>query len=48
MCGIVGIINFHHKISNDKHILEDMKNTLAERGPDQEGSYISNNVLYII
>ena len=45
MCGIVGIINFHHKISNDKHILEDMKNTLAERGPDQEGSYISNNVL---
>ena len=45
MCGFVGIINFHHKISNDKHILEDMKNTLAERGPDQEGSYISNNVL---
>ena len=45
MCGIVGIINFHHKISNDKHILEDMKRTLSKRGPDQEGSYISDNVL---
>lgn len=45
MCGIVGIVNFHHKISNDKAILENMKSTLIKRGPDQEGSYISENVL---
>ena len=45
MCGIVGMVNFHHKISNDKHILEDMKDTLTHRGPDQEGTYSSDNVL---
>ena len=45
MCGIVGLVNFHHKITNDEHILKNMMNTLAKRGPDSEGSYISNNVL---
>ena len=45
MCGIVGIVNFHHKISNDKYIIEDMKETIAKRGPDENGTYISDNVL---
>lgn len=45
MCGIVGIVDFHHKISDKKHILEGMKNKLSHRGPDDEGSFISNNVL---
>ena len=45
MCGIVGLVNFHHKITKDEHILKNMMNTLAKRGPDAEGSFISDNVL---
>lgn len=45
MCGIVGIINFHKNILDDKDILFKMENTLIKRGPDEEGHYLSNNVL---
>ena len=45
MCGICGIVNFHIKIKNYEPILDQMKETLRKRGPDDSNSYISNNVL---
>lgn len=46
MCGIVGIINFHKNILDDKEILFKMENSLTKRGPDEEGHYLSKNVLF--
>ena len=46
MCGIVGIINFHKNILDDKDILFKMENSLTKRGPDEEGHYLSKNVLF--
>ena len=37
MCGIAGIINFNKNIELDKHVLENMNNTLSKRGPDSTG-----------
>ena len=45
MCGILGIINFHKNILDDKEILFKMENSLTKRGPDEEGHYLSKNVL---
>ena len=45
MCGITGIINFNKNIELDKHVLENMNNTLSKRGPDSSGYYTSKNVL---
>lgn len=44
MCGIVGFINYKKNISNFKNILTEMTNTLSNRGPDEEGYYIQNNI----
>lgn len=44
MCGFVGFVNLKKDISNDLHILKNMNNTLSQRGPDEEGYYIKNNV----
>ncbi len=46
MCGIAGIVNFKKDISNKTDILEMMVKTLKKRGPDAEGIYISNNVIF--
>lgn len=46
MCGIAGIVNFKKDISNKTDILEMMVKTLKKRGPDEEGIYISNNVIF--
>lgn len=46
MCGILGIINFHKNILDDKEILFKMENSLTKRGPDEEGHYLSKNVLF--
>lgn len=46
MCGIAGIINFNKNIELDKHVLENMNNTLSKRGPDSSGYYTSKNVLF--
>lgn len=46
MCGIAGIVNFKKDISNKRNILEMMVKTLKKRGPDGEGIYISNNVIF--
>ena len=44
MCGIVGFINYKKNISNYKDILSNMNNTLSNRGPDEQGFYIKENV----
>lgn len=46
MCGFTGFINFKNDISNKKHILEKMNNTLYKRGPDEQGFYINKNVAF--
>lgn len=45
MCGIAGLVNFKENIVQDKEILNKMIKTLAKRGPDAKGYYISPNVL---
>lgn len=45
MCGFVGIVNYKKDLTNDKDILLKMEASLALRGPDEKGTYVSNNVL---
>jgi len=45
MCGITGIINYKKDISKNRHTLHSMSDTLAKRGPNANGYYISTNVL---
>lgn len=44
MCGICGYIHLDNSKRTDKKILKDMMDTLALRGPDEEGSYLKDNV----
>ena len=44
MCGIIGFVNYKKNISNYKDILSNMNNTLSNRGPDEQGFYIKENV----
>lgn len=44
MCGIVGFVNYKKDIKNPISILNKMNNTLTNRGPDEEGKYISSPV----
>ena len=44
MCGIVGVVNFKRDISEYRNVLNNMNKTLANRGPDEEGYYISKHV----
>ncbi len=44
MCGLVGYVNYTKDISNYKHIIEDMNQTLSKRGPDEEGFFIDKHV----
>lgn len=46
MCGIAGWINFNENISSKIKIIEDMTETLALRGPDNYGYYITQNVMF--
>lgn len=45
MCGITGFINFKEKIKDNIGTLKAMTDTLINRGPNAEGTYISNNVM---
>lgn len=45
MCGITGIISFKKSLNNQENILKSMTNTLINRGPNQEGAYVTNNVM---
>ncbi|MBP2033559.1 asparagine synthase (glutamine-hydrolyzing) [Clostridium algifaecis] len=45
MCGITGWINLKQDISMNRDILLKMTDTLKDRGPDDEGYYLSKNAL---
>ena len=44
MCGIVGFVNYKKELPNKKNIINTMTQTLSNRGPDEEGLYLNNNV----
>ena len=44
MCGIVGFVNYKKELSNKKNVINTMTQTLSNRGPDEEGLYLNNNV----
>ena len=44
MCGIVGFVNYKKDMPNKKLIVNDMLQTLSNRGPDEEGIYLNKNV----
>lgn len=46
MCGITGFVNFKENIKNNISTLKAMTDTLINRGPNAEGTYISNNVMF--
>lgn len=43
MCGIAGWIDFNSNISDNEQVFSAMSDTLARRGPDEYGIYISPN-----
>ena len=45
MCGFAGWYNSDTNLINKKKIIKKMTKTLKYRGPDQNGFYISNNLL---
>lgn len=44
MCGIVGFVNYKKELPNKQTVINLMTQTLSNRGPDEEGIYIKNNV----
>lgn len=44
MCGITGWVDWQHDVSEERHILDCMTETLAKRGPDACGVYLSKHV----
>ena len=46
MCGITGFVNFKKNIKDEYVTLKLMTDTLSLRGPNSEGSYVSNNVMF--
>lgn len=44
MCGIVGFVNYKKELPNKQNIINIMTQTLSNRGPDEEGIYLKNNV----
>ena len=45
MCGIAGWINLKEYIGSNEKILNDMTDTLLNRGPDASGKWVSNHAL---
>lgn len=44
MCGIVGFVNYKKDFTHKKNIINNMLQTLSNRGPDEEGIYLNRNV----
>lgn len=44
MCGICGLFNFKQKKNIDPEIIQRMMNAMHHRGPDDEGTYFSENL----
>lgn len=45
MCGIAGFINFQENQKNKREIIINMAESMAHRGPNEEGFFISDNAL---
>lgn len=45
MCGITGWIDWEQNLTEKSHILSAMIDTLAARGPDAQGAYVSSNAM---
>lgn len=46
MCGIAGVVDFNINLQEKRNMICKMVKTLEKRGPDSEGFYYSNNVLF--
>lgn len=46
MCSICGMIDFYDQRQLNREILKKMGKTMAKRGPDQEGIYLSRNAYF--
>lgn len=44
MCGIVGFVNYKKDLPEKRNIVNNMLNTLYNRGPDENGVYINEHV----
>lgn len=44
MCGIVGFVDFKNELPNTEIILNNMLQTIAKRGPDEEGTYLNKHI----
>jgi asparagine synthase (glutamine-hydrolysing) len=44
VCGICGIFNFDHRCRVERSVLDAMSNQIVHRGPDDEGSFLQENV----
>lgn len=47
MCGIAGWIDWQRDLTQQKHILENMSDTLINRGPDASGVWVSQNAALV-
>ncbi|MHB1041423.1 MAG: asparagine synthase (glutamine-hydrolyzing) [Eubacteriales bacterium] len=43
MCGIIGWIDWEKNLTKERHIIEKMTETLAKRGPDAKGIWLSQS-----
>lgn len=46
MCGIVGISNLMDSVLDKKNVIKNMNDKLSRRGPDEEGYFFNENVLF--
>ncbi len=46
MCGITGWIDWNHDLTQKKDVLEQMTATLADRGPDAKGLWLSRHAAF--
>lgn len=46
MCGITGWIDWERNLENESHIVTNMMETLAARGPDASGMYLSTHAAF--
>ena len=44
MCGIAGFVNYKKELPNKQEVLNSMLLTLEKRGPDEDGTYINENI----
>ena len=46
MCGFVGIVNYDKNLKNHDEIIKKMSNKITRRGPDENGYFINEKVMF--